>query len=114
MLGSDMMKGQSHIILALVFALVVAIFSISNIQNVEVNYMFGHFKIPLVIVILGSVMFGALIVFLVGGWKFIKMKSRLKNLEREIHQLQMSSKKESVVDVDEQAVKVREEKESSI
>ncbi|WP_420864516.1 LapA family protein [Anoxybacillus gonensis] len=57
------MKGQRNIIFGLIFALLVALFSISNVQNVEVNYIVGYFETPLVIVILSSVMLGALIVF---------------------------------------------------
>ncbi|KIQ95045.1 putative integral membrane protein [Anoxybacillus thermarum] len=84
------MKGQRNIILALVFALLVALFSIANIQNVEVNYIVGYFETPLVIVILGSVTLGALIVFFVGGWKFVKMRNYTKKLQIEVEQLRSS------------------------
>ncbi|MBB6177581.1 putative integral membrane protein [Anoxybacillus tengchongensis] len=85
------MKGQRNIIFALMFALLVALFSIANIQNVEVNYIVGYFETPLVIVILGSVTLGALIVFLVGGWKFVKMRNYTKKLQLEMEQLRASS-----------------------
>ncbi|NNU90332.1 MULTISPECIES: lipopolysaccharide assembly LapA domain-containing protein [Anoxybacillus] len=89
-------KGQRNIILGLIFALLVALFSIANIQNVEVNYIVGYFETPLVIVILGSVTLGALIVFLVGGWKFVKMRNYTKKLEKEMEQLRASLPKEEV------------------
>ncbi|MCG3083218.1 lipopolysaccharide assembly protein LapA domain-containing protein [Anoxybacillus sp. LAT_35] len=89
-------KGQRNIILGLIFALLVALFSIANIQNVEVNYIVGYFETPLVIVILGSVTLGALIVFLVGGWKFVKMRNYTKKLEKEMEQLRASLPEEEV------------------
>ncbi|MGG3998952.1 LapA family protein [Anoxybacillus kestanbolensis] len=89
-------KGQRNIILGLIFALLVALFSIANIQNVEVNYIVGYFETPLVIVILGSVTLGALIVFLVGGWKFVKMRNYTKKLGKEMEQLRASLPKEEV------------------
>lgn len=89
-------KRQRNIILGLIFALLVALFSIANIQNVEVNYIVGYFETPLVIVILGSVTVGACIVFLVGGWKFVKMRNYTKKLEKEMEQLRASLPEEEV------------------
>jgi uncharacterized integral membrane protein len=90
------MKGQRNIVFALGFALIVALFSIANIQNVKVNYIVGYFETPLVIVILGSVTVGACIVFLVGGWKFVKMRNYTKKLEKEMEQLRTSLPNEGV------------------
>lgn len=46
-----------------------AVLSITNIQTVTVNYLFGTFKLPLILLILMSVGLGMLIQFLLGFLK---------------------------------------------
>ncbi len=41
-------------------------FAVINVRSVEVDYLFGRSEWPLILVILGSVLMGALIVFSVG------------------------------------------------
>nr|WP_255572302.1 LapA family protein [Anoxybacillus sp. ST70] len=93
--------------------MLVALFSISNVQNVEVNYIVGYFETPLVIVILSSVMLGALIVFFVGGLKLVKMRNYTKKLEKEIERLETALTKKEVALEIEQACS-EEEKEASL
>nr|WP_220127366.1 lipopolysaccharide assembly protein LapA domain-containing protein [Anoxybacillus ayderensis] len=111
--GDYIVKGQRNIIFGLIFALLVALFSIANVQNVEVNYIVGYFETPLVIVILSSVILGALIVFFVGGLKLVKMRNYTKKLEKEIEQLQAAlRKKEMPVEIEQ--VCLEEEKGASL
>ena len=48
------MKGQLNLILALVFTLFIASFSVLNVEPVPVNFLISAATIPLIIVIIGS------------------------------------------------------------
>ncbi|WP_347862678.1 lipopolysaccharide assembly protein LapA domain-containing protein [Salimicrobium sp. PL1-032A] len=76
------MKGQSYIILAIVFALLVAIFAVINVEPVQVNYLFGTGEAPLILVILISVLMGGVITASVGALRYFRLKRDYKNLEK--------------------------------
>lgn len=80
------MRGQTYIILAFIFALIVAVFAVINVDPVEVNYLIGTGNAPLILVILVSVLMGAIIVAAVG-------MVRLFRLQREIHTLRQQNRK---------------------
>lgn len=87
---------QIYSVLALIFALLVAIFAIQNAGMVEINFLIWRFpRISLVLVILGSAAFGALFVFLLGLVKQLKLsramwelKNQNKKLSETIAQLE--------------------------
>lgn len=72
------MNKQWTIIFALLFTLIVAIFAVINVRAVEVDYLFGTAEWPLILVILGSVLMGALIVFSAGIFQVMKLKREIK------------------------------------
>lgn len=87
------MKNQTYVILALIFVIFIAIFSVLNVSPVEVNYLFWKGESPLVIVILISVLLGGILTTAVGTGKFIQMRrdnnqlmARVKHLEQAIEQ----------------------------
>ncbi|GGE42893.1 hypothetical protein GCM10011391_22130 [Pullulanibacillus camelliae] len=80
------MKGQWGLILGLVFALIIAIFSVINVDPVTVNYLFGHAKWPLILVILGSVLMGALIVGSLGLVRVYKLQRTVNRLTKRLHE----------------------------
>lgn len=55
------MKVQWTLILGLIFAMIIALFAIVNIDDVPVDYIFGQAYWPLILVILGSALIGAMI-----------------------------------------------------
>lgn len=57
-----------------------AVLSIANIQTVTVNYLFGTFKLPLILLILMSVGLGMLIQFLLGFFKNMSLRQEIKKL----------------------------------
>lgn len=57
-----------------------AVLSITNIQTVTVNYLFGTFKLPLILLILMSVGLGMLIQFLLGFFKNMSLRQEIKKL----------------------------------
>ncbi|WP_181350551.1 lipopolysaccharide assembly LapA domain-containing protein [Thalassobacillus sp. CUG 92003] len=76
------MRGQSYIILALIFALLIAIFAVINVEPVEVNYLFGTGEAPLILVIIISVLMGGLITASVGAVKYFKLQRENKGLRQ--------------------------------
>lgn len=79
------MKGQWGIVVGLLFALIIAVFSVVNVDPVQVNYVFGTSEWPLVLVILGSVLMGAILVLGFGMVKYYKLSREVKRLRKENH-----------------------------
>ncbi|MGN8645621.1 LapA family protein [Gracilibacillus sp. HCP3S3_G5_1] len=81
------MKGQTYIIFAVVFAVIIAVFAVINVDAVEVNYLFGTGHAPLILVILFSVLMGAIITAAVGVLRLIRLQKELKAARKEINAL---------------------------
>lgn len=77
------MKFQWNLILGLIFALIVAIFAVINVDPVRVNYLFGEAEWPLILVIIGSVLMGGLIVGSVGLFRLFVVQRKVKALQKE-------------------------------
>jgi putative membrane protein len=71
---------QWSLFLSLVFALIVAIFSLSNVEEVPVNFLFMDARIPLILLILSSALAGAMIVGLYGIFRQYKLQREIKRL----------------------------------
>ncbi|WP_347549452.1 lipopolysaccharide assembly protein LapA domain-containing protein [Pseudalkalibacillus hwajinpoensis] len=91
------MKGQWGLVVALTFALIIAVFSVVNVDPVQVNYVFGTSDWPLVLVILGSVLMGAILVLGFGMVKYYRLKRELKALKKENVKLQTTTTEPEVV-----------------
>jgi lipopolysaccharide assembly protein A len=74
------MKGQTYIILAFIFALLIAIFAVINVDPVQVNYILGSGEAPLILVILISVLLGGLATASVGAVRYFKLKRENRSL----------------------------------
>lgn len=77
------MKIQWNFILALLFALIVAIFAVINVDSVQIDYLFGTARIPLILIILGSALLGG---FITGSFGFVrsyKLQKQIKLLTKE-------------------------------
>ncbi|MDP4126102.1 MAG: LapA family protein [Bacillota bacterium] len=62
------------LILTLIFALLVAVFAIQNAATVAINLFWMTTEVPLVLVILCSVLAGAIIVLLIAVWREFRRK----------------------------------------
>ncbi|HET7616549.1 MAG TPA: lipopolysaccharide assembly protein LapA domain-containing protein [Bacillales bacterium] len=62
--------------------MVVAIFAVINVDTVTVDYLFGTAHWPLVIVILGSALLGALVVGGVGIYRMIRLQMENRRLKK--------------------------------
>ncbi|MCF6138063.1 LapA family protein [Pseudalkalibacillus berkeleyi] len=86
------MRREWSFIIVLLFAIVVAVFAVINVDSVEVHYLFGSSQWPLVLVILGSALLGAITIGFAGSVRFFSMRKELRNLQKENQQLTESAK----------------------
>lgn|SRR5690606_6830926 len=77
------MKGQTYVIIAIIFMILVAVFAVTNVNPVEVNYFFWKVESPLILVILFSVLMGGVITAAVGMVRMFRMQKEIKLLKRE-------------------------------
>ncbi len=78
------MRFQWTLLFALIFALLVAIFAVFNVDPVPVGYIFGEADIPLILVIIGSALLGGLAVGLFGIIRQYKLQRQMKALKKEL------------------------------
>ncbi|REK71446.1 LapA family protein [Paenibacillus paeoniae] len=78
------MKGQGILISAFVFALVIAVFAVINVDQVQVNFLFAKTNTPLILVILVSTLLGGLTVGLFGMLRIYKLQKTVKALEKRV------------------------------
>lgn len=81
------MKGQGILISALVFALLIAIFAVINVDSVQVNFIFMKATLPLILVILASTLLGGLTVGLLGMIRQIRLQRTVRALEKQVAEL---------------------------
>lgn len=77
------MKFQWSLLFALIFAVIVAVFAVVNVDVVPVNYFFGTAQWPLILVILGSALLGALVSGSVAIFRFFVLQRRVSHLEKD-------------------------------
>jgi uncharacterized integral membrane protein len=92
-----------YLLFALVFSLAVAAFAIQNSLPVTVSFVTWSFQTSLVIVILGSAIFGALAIIslavpmqIKARWDLKKCRQHLGELEAEVKTLQERLNKEQL------------------
>jgi putative membrane protein len=83
-LGGKTVKQQWTLIFALFFALVIAVFSVINVESVPVDYVFGTTQFPLIMVILGSALAGGFVVGLFGTIRMVRQNRQIRLLQREL------------------------------
>jgi|AntRauTorckE6833_2_1112554.scaffolds.fasta_scaffold00017_14 uncharacterized integral membrane protein len=79
---------QGTIIFGLIFAILIAIFAIQNASIVALNILMWEFEISLAVVVLGSIIFGALVIGIFSYFKQFQLKRKNRNLKLEIQSLQ--------------------------
>ncbi len=85
------MKFQWSLLIGLIFAVIIAVFAVVNVETVPVNYVFGNAEWPLILVILGSALLGALLSGSVAIFRSFVLQRRVKHLEKEV------TSKESII-----------------
>lgn len=71
-------------IIGLLFAIIIAIFSVMNVDSVPVNYVFGTAEWPLVLVILGAALLGAAVSGFMALFRAFKTKHVIKEIKKEL------------------------------
>lgn len=79
------MKFQWTILIALLFAVLIAVFAVFNVDSVPVNFIFGTEMIPLVLIILGSALLGSFISGFFAIYKSYKSGRNVKELQKQLH-----------------------------
>ncbi|MCZ0757056.1 LapA family protein [Anoxybacillus sp. J5B_2022] len=82
------MKMQWNLLFAMLFALIVSIFAVANVNAVSVNYLFGKTEWPLILIILGSTAMGGIIVASFGFFRIFQLQRQVKSLSKEKKELQ--------------------------
>lgn len=83
-----MSKALFYFLLALLFALIVAVFAIQNPEPIKINFLAWQFReIPKVLVILSSTAIGALVIILLGFWWYLGKFMYIRLMEREVKEL---------------------------
>lgn len=77
------MRGQTYVILSIVFIIIVSIFAVTNVETVEVNYLFWSGNSPLILVILFSVLMGGIITVAASAKKLFGFKKTVKKQKEE-------------------------------
>lgn len=78
------MKLQWLLLLGLVFAIIIAVFAVFNVDNVPVNYVFGEAEWPLILVILVSALLGFLLSSILAMTRNYQLKRKVKTLQKEV------------------------------
>ncbi len=78
------MKLQWLLLLGLVFAIIIAVFAVFNVDNVPVNYVFGEAQWPLILVILVSALLGFLLSSILAMTRTYQLKRKVKTLQKEV------------------------------
>ncbi|MEN2467674.1 lipopolysaccharide assembly protein LapA domain-containing protein [Ornithinibacillus sp. FSL M8-0202] len=76
------MRGQTYVIVAIIFVILVAIFAVMNVSPVQVTYFFWQVESPLILVILFSVLMGGMITAAVGMVRMFKLQKEIKVIRR--------------------------------
>lgn len=82
--GVREVKFQWNLILGLLFALIIAVFAVANVNSVKINYLFGYTEFPLILIIIGSALLGGLIVGMFGILRQYQLQRKIKKLEKEV------------------------------
>ncbi|MDI3547682.1 MAG: hypothetical protein PWR10_1334 [Halanaerobiales bacterium] len=83
---------QRNILIILFFALIVAIFAIQNANTVSISIFTWKYEVSLVIIVLGAIVFGAIIMGLVTSIKQIRLSRELRAVKNEREKLQETNR----------------------
>lgn len=78
------LKFQWLLLISLIFAVIIAVFAVYNVDPVPVNYVFGEAQWPLILVILASALAGALLSGAVALIRNYALQRKVKSLQKEI------------------------------
>ncbi|EOH88478.1 LapA family protein [Enterococcus pallens] len=92
------MKTQWKVILGFLLVLIIVIFAVLNNQEVPVNFGFSKLYGPLILVIIGSAIIGALVVFLTSSTTMFQQKRQVKQLQSQIEEFETNNQEKLAED----------------
>ncbi|WP_438713755.1 LapA family protein [Enterococcus sp. AZ109] len=92
------MKRQWKVILGFILVLIIVIFAVLNNQEVPVNFGFSKIFSPLILIIIGSAIIGALVVFLTSSATMFQQKRQVKQLQKQIEDFENSNQEKLAED----------------
>ncbi|ALS78960.1 LapA family protein [Planococcus kocurii] len=78
------MKLQWLLLIGLIFAVIIAVFAVVNVEDVPVNYVFGEAEWPLILVILASALLGFLLSSVLAIMRNYQLQRKIKALQKEV------------------------------
>ncbi len=87
------MRGQTYVIISIILVILVAVFAVTNVDAVEVNYLFWSAESPLILVILFSVLMGGLLVGAASSVRLYQLKKENKELHHELDAIRTDKSK---------------------
>ena len=87
------MKKQSGVIIGFLLVLVIVLFAVLNNKNVPVSFGVASFSAPLILVIIGSAIIGALIVFVTASTTLWQQKKQ-KDVEAKVNEAKEEQQRE--------------------
>lgn len=85
------MKKKLSLISLLAVIILTVVLSLANRQEVVVNYLFGRFRLSLILVIIGSVLIGMFIQYLLGLTRHFALKNEVRTLKKQMEESSQSS-----------------------
>lgn len=82
------MKKQVYVISSLVLIILISVFVLLNMADTAVNFGFTTVKMPLILIVLVSLLLGALLIFLFSSISSFKNSRQKKANLKEIQELQ--------------------------
>lgn len=92
------MNRQGKIIASFIIALIVVIFALLNSQSVPISLGFTEVHAPLIIIIIGGVILGALILFLTSSTSLWRNKKEIKKLTKELSSVKEQYEQKLIVE----------------
>lgn len=87
------MRGQTYVIISIILVILVAVFAVTNVDAVEVNYLFWSAESPLILVILFSVLMGGLLVGAASSVRLYQLRKENKELHHELEAIRPNKPK---------------------
>lgn len=92
---------QLYLFFGLLFAFVVAIFTVQNVAPVDVDFLFWQLReVSLSLVVMGSVFAGALIALVLGLARQYRMARRIRELTAKLAEYELRSQPDAVVQLE--------------
>lgn len=92
------LKRQWKVILGFVLVLIIVVFAVLNNQEVPVNFGFSKLYSPLILVIIGSAIIGALVIFLTSSATMFQQKRQVKQLQSQIDEFETNNQEKLAED----------------